>query len=111
ARRLTPPGRAGSRSAASSLVWSDIMNLTARRWLPVAGCVIASVTITAQQSAGPQAPMADKKPHPTTIHGRKLKDDYFWLRDKSNPDVIKSLEAENAYTERMMQDTKGLQET
>jgi oligopeptidase B len=58
-----------------------------------------------------QPPVARKVPHQTTIHGRTFKDDYFWLREKSNPDVIKHLEAENAYTDEVMAPTKGLQET
>ncbi len=58
-----------------------------------------------------QAPIAAKKPHTTTIHGYTLKDDYFWLREKSNPDVIKYLESENAYTEQVMAPTKALQES
>jgi oligopeptidase B len=56
-------------------------------------------------------PMAKREPRVTEIHGYTLKDDYFWLRDKSNPDVLKYLEAENAYTEQIMQPTKELQET
>ena len=47
----------------------------------------------------PQPPVAAKRPHTTEIHGYTLKDDYFWLREKTNPEVIKHLEAENAYTE------------
>src|SRR4030095_8055818 len=39
------------------------------------------------------------------------RDDYFWLREKDNPDVTKHLEAENAYTEEVMKPTKALQET
>ena len=39
-----------------------------------------------------------------------LKDDYFWLREKSNPEVRQYLEAENAYTEEVMRPTKDLQE-
>ena len=35
----------------------------------------------------------------------KVVDNYYWLRDKSNPEVIKYLEQENAYTEAK---TKGL---
>jgi len=65
--------------------------------------------LRAQQAVAP--PAAAKKPHPTTIHGRTLADDYFWLREKSNPDVISYLEAENAYTESVMAPSKGLQET
>jgi oligopeptidase B len=58
-----------------------------------------------------QPPLAKKAPHITEIHGSKLTDDYFWLRDKQNPEVIKYLEAENAYTEAVMKPTTELQET
>lgn len=58
-----------------------------------------------------QPPAAKKVPHTTTIHGYTLVDDYFWMRDKANPEVIQHLEAENAYTEQVMAHTKGLQET
>ncbi|HTC90203.1 MAG TPA: S9 family peptidase [Bryobacteraceae bacterium] len=37
-------------------------------------------------------------------------DNYFWLRDRSDPDVIPYLEAENRYTEEAMASTKPLQE-
>jgi oligopeptidase B len=37
-------------------------------------------------------------------------DNYFWLRDRSDPDVIAYLEAENRYTEGVMASTKSLQE-
>ncbi len=63
----------------------------------------------AQNGAG-QPPLARKVPHSTEIHGYTLKDDYFWLREKSNPEVIKYLEAENAYTEAVMKPTKEFQE-
>jgi len=43
-------------------------------------------------------PEASKIPKATSIHGETLVDDYFWLREKSNPAVIAHLEAENAYT-------------
>jgi len=63
----------------------------------------------AQDGAG-QPPVARKIPHETRIHGYTLKDDYFWLREKKNPEVIKYLEAENAYTEEVMKPTKEFQE-
>ena len=65
--------------------------------------------VSAQASSSP--PMAKRETRVTRIHGYTLKDDYFWLRDKGNPEVLKYLEAENAYTEQMMQPTKALQET
>jgi oligopeptidase B len=55
--------------------------------------------------------MTKREPRVTEIHGYTLTDDYFWLRDKSNPEVLKYLEAENARTEQIMQPTKALQET
>jgi oligopeptidase B len=59
----------------------------------------------------PQPPVAKKIAHETKIHGHTLEDDYFWMREKTNPEVIKHLEAENAYTEAVMAPTKDLQET
>ncbi|MGB3827583.1 MAG: S9 family peptidase [Ornithinimicrobium sp.] len=47
------------------------------------------------------APVAARRPHTRTHHGETIQDDYEWLRDKSNPEVIAHLEAENAYTEAM----------
>src|SRR5579859_1759585 len=57
----------------------------------------------------PSPPIAQKIPHITEIHGRRLVDDYFWLRDKSNPDVKGYLEGENAYTDAVMKPTEALQ--
>jgi oligopeptidase B len=50
-------------------------------------------------------PVAARAEHREVRHGETVSDDYFWLRQKSNPDVIRYLEAENAYTAAM---TKGL---
>jgi oligopeptidase B len=57
-----------------------------------------------------QPPTTEKKPKTTEINGDKLVDNYFWLREKSNPAVIAHLEAENAYAAAMMKPTESLQE-
>src|SRR5215467_20283 len=57
-----------------------------------------------------QPPNTEKKPKVTDINGDRLVDNYFWLREKTNPAVIAHLEAENAYTGAMMKPTEGLQE-
>ncbi|HEX5226996.1 MAG TPA: S9 family peptidase [Bryobacteraceae bacterium] len=44
-------------------------------------------------------------------HGDMRVDNYFWLRDRSDPGVIRYLEAENQFTEEAMAGTKALQET
>lgn len=54
-------------------------------------------------------PVARREPRMTTIHGRTLIDDYDWLRDKSRPDVLAYLSAENRYVEAMMKPTEGFQ--
>ena len=58
-----------------------------------------------------EAPRARKCPHETRIHGYTLLDDFFWLREKTSPEVIAHLESENAYTDAVMAPTKALQET
>jgi oligopeptidase B len=63
----------------------------------------------ADRESLPQPPVAKKIPHVTEIHGMKLVDDYFWLRDKPNPDVRAYLEAENAYAAAVMKPTDELQ--
>jgi oligopeptidase B len=45
------------------------------------------------------------------IHGNVRVDDYYWLRERENPEVIAYLEAENDYTAAMMKDTESLQTT
>jgi oligopeptidase B len=57
-----------------------------------------------------QPPATEKKPKITEINGDKLLDNYFWLREKSNPAVISHLEAENAYAAAVMKPTEPLQE-
>ena len=63
-----------------------------------------------QMKEKPVPPVAEKKPKELTIHGDTRVDDYFWLRERENPEVIAYLEAENAYTEAMLEHTKPLQE-
>jgi oligopeptidase B len=59
----------------------------------------------------PVPPVAPKKPHETIVHGRTLSDDYFWLRDRKDPDVTEYLKAEDTYADAVMKPTAGLQET
>ena len=69
--------------------------------------------VTAQSNGGagaPQPPMAEKKSKTTNIHGVTIVDDYFWLREKTNPAVMAHLQAENAYADSLMKHTAPLQE-
>ncbi|CAN5489419.1 oligopeptidase B [soil metagenome] len=46
-------------------------------------------------------PSVQQKEHISDWHGTKVNDPFFWLREKTNPDVRKYLDAENAYTESL----------
>jgi oligopeptidase B len=48
-------------------------------------------------AAAPTPPVVKKVSKVTEVNGQKLVDNYFWLRDKSNPEVKAYLDAENAY--------------
>jgi oligopeptidase B len=57
-----------------------------------------------------QPPVAPRHPHETFYHDTLNTDHYFWLREKTHPDTIPYLEAENAYTQQMMAPTEALQD-
>jgi oligopeptidase B len=76
----------------------------------VLGISAAILVLTAADTSTlPAPPVAKKVPKVTEINGRKLVDNYFWLRDKKNPEVKAYLEAENAYTDAVMKYTGPLQ--
>ncbi len=56
-------------------------------------------------------PVAKTVPKESTVHGETRVDNYFWLRDRTDPEVVQYLEAENQYTEAVMAPTQALQET
>jgi oligopeptidase B len=74
-------------------------------------CLLLLIGYTATASAVDPSvatpPTAKVIPHTTDLHGQKLKDDYFWLKDKKNPETIKYLEAENAYTAAVTKPLEG----
>ena len=55
------------------------------------------------------APIAKKIPHIIEKHGHERTDNYYWLNERENPEVIAYLEAENAYMNEMLSSTKDLQ--
>jgi oligopeptidase B len=55
-------------------------------------------------------PSLKKIPHEMTIHGHTRVDNYYWLKERENPEVIDYLKAENAYLEAMMKHTEPLQD-
>jgi oligopeptidase B len=52
--------------------------------------------------ATPDAPQAPRRPHVLSLHGDDRVDDWYWLRDRDDPEVIAYLRAENDYAEAML---------
>jgi oligopeptidase B len=71
--------------------------------------LLCSVIILTAADNAPVPPIARKDPHVTEVNGHKMVDNYYWLRDKSNPEVRAYLEKENAYTDSIMKPTEPLQ--
>jgi oligopeptidase B len=74
---------------------------------------IAELSVVDPPIVAPPAvapPIAAVVPRVDTVHGDVRVDEYFWLRDRSDPEVIAYLEAENRHAEAAMAHTAGLQE-
>jgi oligopeptidase B len=69
----------------------------------------AASTHEVAKVAVPQPPVARREPVEHVLHGDRRVDHYAWLRQKENREVIAYLEAENAYTDAILQPTERLQ--
>src|SRR5438093_11953097 len=86
------------------------------RSLALALAAFIPATVLAQQTATTATsataltpPVAAVRPQRFDEHGNVRIDPYYWLKDRSNPEVIKYLEDENAYTKAVMAHTEALQ--
>lgn len=77
----------------------------------VAACNPQKESKILKQSDFPTPPVAEVKPDTFVEFNRQRIDDYYWMKEKTNPKVIEYLHAENAYTDMVMASTKELQET
>ncbi|MCP3981926.1 MAG: S9 family peptidase [bacterium] len=55
-------------------------------------------------------PVAKVDPFSLEQHGHERVDNYYWLKEREDPEVIDYLEQENEYTAALMQHTEDLQE-
>ena len=86
---------------------------TVASFLPPAGSALAyphieTATTPIKLPAAP--PVARVEPRVHRVHGEARVDDYYWLRDRGDPDVIAYIEAENSYTRAVMHHTEALQD-
>jgi oligopeptidase B len=74
---------------------------------------MALILLNLPSSAGDamKPPTAMKKPTKLEKHGHVRVDDYYWLKERENPEVVEYLEAENEYTDAVTGHTKDLQES
>ncbi len=75
-------------------------------WVATFVFVLAACT----QKVEVKPPVAKKVPKELTMHGDTRIDNYYWMNERENPEVIAHLEAENAYTDAVMAHTKPLQD-
>jgi oligopeptidase B len=72
--------------------------------------LISEGNLPAQTDMTPVPPIAQKREHREVRHGATIVDNYYWFREKSNPELIQYLEAENTYTGAMTQDLKPFED-
>src|SRR5262249_13806053 len=78
--------------------------------------ILAGVASTGTKTRGEESPGAPAPPKAAVIperlkrFGRVRVDNYYWLKDRTNPKVIAYLDAENAYTDALMAPTQAFQQ-
>jgi oligopeptidase B len=82
ARPARVPGRLPERAVGSRLQLCEAARVTQAETAPLA------------------PPAAARRPHVIEAHGDARTDDWYWLKDRDNPEVIELLSSENEYTEQ-----------
>jgi oligopeptidase B len=89
------------------------MNKIKKLTFLLAATLIAFTACKKQTSMKPEnmtPPDVEKKPKELTIHGDTRVDNYYWLNQREDPEVIEYLKAENKYTKAALKPTEPLQE-
>jgi oligopeptidase B len=75
--------------------------------------LVAALTFLVVACASPgshEPPRAKTVPRQLEAHGDVRIDEYYWLKNRDDPEVVAYLQAENAYLEAVMKPTEPLQE-
>jgi oligopeptidase B len=75
--------------------------------------LVAASTVIVVACASPgshEPPRAKTVPRQLKVHGDVRIDEYYWLKNRDDPEVVAYLQAENAYLEAVMKPTEPLQE-
>ncbi|UCH71132.1 MAG: S9 family peptidase, partial [Candidatus Bathyarchaeota archaeon] len=90
---------------------------TAVRCCQIIACLIAIAALYScsieQHKVTPESapPTAKRIPKRFEKHGHVRIDDYYWLKERENPEVLDYLKAENEHTDSVMAHTEGTQQT
>ncbi|HMF08975.1 MAG TPA: oligopeptidase B, partial [Thermoanaerobaculia bacterium] len=79
-------------------------------WAALAGTAALAASSPADRAEPARPPAARKIVKVDELYGDKREDDYYWLREKNNPEVVSYLKGENAYTDAVMKPTETLQD-
>ncbi len=78
--------------------------------IPLIAPVLASAVTPALDPQAARPPLTERKPKIVGLHGDRIEDPYFWLRERTNPAVLAHLQAENAYTAAVTAPLKGFED-
>src|SRR6266540_5036204 len=78
--------------------------------LPALLLAVDSAPVVAKKNTM-KPPVAPVRPHKLVKHNQTRTDNYYWLRERTNPEVIANLNAENAYLDLSLAGVKPLRET
>ncbi|MEP6994274.1 MAG: S9 family peptidase [Acidobacteriota bacterium] len=81
------------------------------RSLLLTRCLLLAAILSSEQMIASDPPTVKKVTHMQTLHGDQLNDDYFWLRERENPEVKAYLEKENAFADAFMKPTEQFRKT
>lgn len=70
----------------------------------------AFIACNTTEDKAPSPPVAKIIPHEMTIHGDTRIDNYYWLNQREDPEVIQYLTDENTYTDAILKHTEAFQE-
>lgn len=74
-------------------------------------CLISILLLSSYMTqAQPKSPVAAVKPKELTTHGHTRIDNYYYLNERENPEVVSYLKAENEYLEQVLAPVKDLRE-
>jgi oligopeptidase B len=87
-----------------------VHRVSKKTWAGLTALLLSAVWAVQACSSGPRPPVAQKIPRELTANGLTRVDNYYWLKERDNPQVLAYLKAENEYLNKVMAPTQPLQD-